>query len=69
MIERADPLRIVADIHLSRHARPPRSPAQMHDSQLGAPHALPLPLIQLGFNGGFAAAFASVANADEALHV
>jgi len=41
----------------------------MHDSQLGAPHALPLPLIQLGFNGGFAAAFASVANADEALHV
>ena len=38
----------------------------MPDSPLGAPHTLPLPLIRLGFNDGFAAAFTSVAEAGEA---
>ena len=37
----------------------------MHASQFGAPHALPLSLIALGFNHEFAAAFARVARTSE----
>ena len=37
----------------------------MHEPQLGAPQALPLSLIQLGFNDEFASAFARVAFASE----
>ncbi|CAN5790890.1 ribosome small subunit-dependent GTPase A [soil metagenome] len=37
----------------------------MHESQLGAPQALPLSLIQLGFNDEFASAFAQVARPSE----
>jgi ribosome biogenesis GTPase len=65
MIARADPHRIVAHVTRCARARPDRSLSHMIDPQSGAPPALPLALMQLGYTGGFAAAFAQVAKGDD----